>query len=290
MSTLSGKTLRSAENVWRLLPFQLFDAFDNMARDEAVFRVHGESEKSPTLRFYGWLKPTVSLGYFQNVSEEINVAYCARQGIDIVRRPTGGRAVLHEVELTYSVVAREDHAFFSRDLLETYKVINACFMRGLSRLGIEAVMASEGRSPGHKGPEAFCFSVPSQYELLVKGKKICGSAQLRSRGVFLQHGSLLIDFDPVKTWRVMSPRGEGSQKEMDAIRNSATSLVELLGRRIQPVEISRIMIMSFEEVFNISLVPGELTPEEEEKRKQLLREKYRSNLWNMEGKTGLQKN
>lgn len=261
-----------------------------MARDEAIFRVHGERKESPTLRFYGWLRPTVSLGYFQNVNEEINLDYCARQGIDVVRRPTGGKAVLHEVELTYSVIAREDHAFFNGGLLGTYKAISVCFLRGLSQFGIEAVMTSEGRSPGHKGPEAFCFSVPSQYELLVKEKKICGSAQLRSHGVFLQHGSLLIDFDPLKTWQVMSPRGEGSPEEMEAIKNSATSLVELLGRRIPPVEISQIMMESFEEVFNIKLVPGGLAPEEEEKRKQLLRGKYRSDLWNKEGKTVLQEN
>ena len=208
---------------WRLLPCRVLRAAENMAVDEAVFRLNRREALPPTLRFFGWQPPAVSLGYFQKTSREIDVETCRREGIDIVRRPTGGKAVLHEHELTYSLVAAMEHPLFTGDILETYRIISACIVEALERLGLTPEMVSEGRSAAGTPLEAYCFAAPSKYELLVGGRKICGSAQVRAGGAFLQHGSLLIDIDPARAAAVMRVPAAG-------ISGSTTTLREQLGQ------------------------------------------------------------
>jgi len=269
---------------WRYISFSKYDAFENMAIDEAVLRVNQQKEISPTLRFYGWKSPSVSLGYFQNVRDEVNVEFCHDMGIHIVRRPTGGKAVLHEKDLTYSVVARENNSLFPHGLLGTYRVISECIAAGLAKLGIKADLLKEGRSTGALELEALCFSIPSQYELLVNGKKICGSAQMRSKGVFLQHGSILMEFDPAQTYSVIAKSDVDITRQKEKLKKQVTSVHETANIKTDYTSLCQILASSFEEFLGIRLVEGKLTPEEETIKEHLLHHKYMDSRWNMEGK------
>ncbi|MCX5833186.1 MAG: biotin/lipoate A/B protein ligase family protein [Deltaproteobacteria bacterium] len=268
---------------WRYLPFAESGAFENMATDEALLRHAGTAPAIPTLRFFGWDPPAVSLGYFQDAMKEVNLSYCREHGIDVVRRPTGGKAVFHDCEVTYSLVAGENHPLFPRGILGTYQVISSAILKALSKLGVEAEMTADGRSRAPDGLAAFCFSVPSRYELLVEGRKICGSAQTRSRGVFLQHGSILVDFDPVRTAAVLLSPGESVEQKIREMERAVTSLRGHLKEKISPLGLTRVLLEGFEEVFHVRIMPGELTPEERTMKERLLREKYTLEKWNIEG-------
>ncbi|MGC9976944.1 MAG: biotin/lipoate A/B protein ligase family protein [Syntrophales bacterium] len=255
-----------------------------MAIDEAIFRENQRTYAPPTLRFYSWFPPSVSLGYFQSTCKEVNVEACRRYSVDIVRRPTGGKAVLHENDLTYAVIASERNPLFPPDILGTYKVISGCVAGGLSELGIVAEMKGEERSNPDDFLKAACFSSPSRYELLVKRKKICGSAQLRSKGVFLQHGSILVDFDPVKTCAVLLPQ-DGDQTQLaKKLHGSVTSVHEQVGASVSIENICHVVKKGFEKKLDIKLVEGCLTLEEESLKLRLMNDKYMNDKWNMEGK------
>jgi lipoate-protein ligase A len=195
-----------------------------------------------------------------------------------VRRPTGGKAVLHDQELTYSLSAAVDHPLFTGDILGTYRIISSCIEEALQRLGLTPEVAIEGRSAAGTPLEGYCFAAPSKYELLVGGRKICGSAQIRTSGSFLQHGSLLIDIDPARTAAVMKVSAEG-------VTASTTTLREQLGRAIGADELARVVRVAFEDMLGIVLVEEGLTQAEEELKRKLLDEKYGTDRWNLEGKS-----
>ncbi|MGO9136703.1 MAG: biotin/lipoate A/B protein ligase family protein [Syntrophales bacterium] len=270
--------------IWRFISFKRLNAFENMAIDEAIFRENQRTDSPPTLRFYSWSPPSVSLGYFQITQKEINTEACRRYSVDIVRRPTGGKAVLHENDLTYAVIASEHNPLFPPDILGTYKVISSCIAEGLSELGIEAEMEGSGRSYQDDSLKAACFSSPSRYELLAKKKKICGSAQLRSKGIFLQHGSILIDFDPVKACAILLPEEGERSWQIEKLRESVTSIYEQIGAPVSMENICHVMKKSFEKRFDIELVEGCLTAHEESLKLQLMNDKYMNDRWNRGGK------
>ena len=132
--------------VWRLLPFRKADAVENMAVDEAVFRANIRNKALPTLRFYGWRTPALSIGYFQDFAKEVDIEACRRLGIDMIRRPTGGKAVLHDQELTYAVIAGTDSPLFPPGIINTFRIIGCCIAKGLMEVGIrllEGVLTQE---------------------------------------------------------------------------------------------------------------------------------------------------
>jgi lipoyl(octanoyl) transferase len=268
---------------WRILPFRKAGAAENMAVDEAIFRENIRKKSPPTLRFYGWKNPALSIGYFQDYGKEVDDDACRRFGVEIVRRPTGGKAVLHEQELTYAAVAGEDSSLFPPDILETYRVISDCIAKGLAEVGIRAEMKTDGR----RGPDgtlhSSCFSSPSRYELLAGGRKICGSAQMRSHGVFLQHGSLLMAFDPLRTCAVMLPHRD-MERDADLLRNAVTSVGEQAGSPVDEEGLCRVLRGGFEQVLGIRFREGRLTPEEEGLVDGLMTKKYGGEGWNREGR------
>ncbi|MHB9097813.1 MAG: lipoate--protein ligase family protein [Syntrophales bacterium] len=271
-------------DVWRLLPFRKGDAAENMAVDEAIFRETIRNASPPTLRFYGWRAPAVSIGRFQDARTEINIEACRQLGIDLVRRPTGGKAVLHEQELTYTVTAGGDSPLFPPDILETYRIISSCIARGLAGCGIRAEMEANGRASADEPLGRSCFSAPSRYELLVAGRKICGSAQTRSRGVFLQHGALLMEFDPGRTCDVILPYRD-REKQVDRLRNAVTSVRE--HATIPPADeetLCRVIRDGFTQVLGIRFQEGMLTSAEEALAAELMTKKYGSASWNREGR------
>ena len=269
--------------IWRFIPYKEMNASENMATDEAIFRENQLRDAIPTLRFYSWSPPSISLGYFQETSKEVDVEECRRHHIDIVRRPTGGKAVLHEHDLTYAVIAKENNPLFPPDILGTYRVISGCIADALSELGIEAEMAGDGRASQDELLKASCFSSPSRYELLVKKRKICGSAQVRSRGVFLQHGSILLDFDPVKTCAVLLSRHGDRERHVKQLRESVTSIYEHTDPTVSVSTICRSLKKNFEKKLGIELVHEEMTPKEEVLKTQLMHDRYSNDKWNLEG-------
>jgi len=268
---------------WRIIPYGTFSAFENMATDEAVFIGNQKGSSPPTLRFYGWSPPAVSLGYFQEPDSEINVDFCRENRIDIVRRPTGGRAVFHDDDLTYSLVSREDNPPFSPGILGTYLIISRCIIQGIATLGVCAEMEEKMRPAVGGGPASHCFSFPSRYELLVNGRKICGSAQTRSKGAFLQHGSLLLNFDPLKSFAVVSRSVPLSEDGARRLKESVTSLGEHAGREVEPGHLAEILKTGFEQVLQIKFVEGDLTDEEKRTRDDLVENKYQTDEWNRSG-------
>lgn len=268
-------------NLWRFLSFRKLSAFENMAVDEAIFRENQHQDTPPTLRFYGWSIPSVSIGYFQDISKEVDLDACRRYHYDVVRRPTGGKAVFHNDDLTYAVIAKTKNTLFTDNILGTYKVISHCIAQGLKKIKIEAQMAEKKRSLKDNTIEAFCFSVPSLHELLVAGKKICGSAQVRSHGFFLQHGSLMISFDPFKTQAVLLPHLD-RDKQISELSRSVTSIKDHIHDEIDIPTICCALKEGIEATLDIRLIDGSLTVEEEALKEKLLK-KYRDPQWNMEG-------
>jgi len=222
-----GGSSGTSMNTWRFIDTGPNSAVRNMSIDEELLARAQAGEKTPVLRFYHWDPPAVSLGRFQKAGEAVNADACKHLGFDIVRRVTGGRAVLHNRELTYSIVARTDAPLFPPDVHGTYKVIAAGLLAGLRNLSIPAELVS--RSGRHAAlvdkddRNPACFSSPSWYEIVVHGKKIVGSAQRRLSGAFLQHGSILISYDPTLEAEVIAGSGSGC---------AVTSISRELGRDI----------------------------------------------------------
>jgi lipoate-protein ligase A len=266
---------------WRLLNFQIHHIFENMAIDEAIFQETIKNKKPPTIRFYGSHPAAVSIGYFQDIRKEVNIEKCNNMGIDIVRRQTGGKAVFHFEEITYSVIARDKEKLFPPDILGTYKVISTCIARGLSYLGIKTGLAESGRTAVGEELKSCCFSVPSKSELLVRGRKICGSAQVRKRGGFLQHGSLLLAFDPEKTASLFLPAP--TPKQLEKLKKSVTAINEEL---VSPVDVRDICLQlkkGFTDELNIELAEDTMTSAEKILKTEL-KIKYTDVSWNMKKK------
>jgi lipoate-protein ligase A len=236
---------------WRLLDSGPNLGAYNMAVDEELLARAQAGEAVPVLRFYGWDPPAVSLGRFQDIKSAVNAEACRRHGFDIVRRITGGRAVLHRRELTYSIAARVDDPLFPSTVLGTYKVIATGLLAGLRNLGLPAEMVSRGGRHAalveKKPKDPACFSSPSWYEILVNNKKIVGSAQRRMRGAFLQHGSILIDHDPRLESEVI-PGGCGG--------DVVTCIKRELGRDVPLEEIKQAFLRGFQTALGVDFSPS----------------------------------
>lgn len=270
-------------NQWRLIIHEPGDAAFNMAADEAILAACGRDAVPPTLRLYGWDPVAVSAGYFQDVKKDIDLDYCASRGWPVVRRLTGGRAVLHSDELTYSVAAPVSSPLFPRDVAGTYRVIAGGLLAGLHRLGIPAeIIAARDKvkvTDAVKGSAA-CFSSISWYELAVGGKKVAGSAQRRWAAAFLQHGSLLTRQQPQEQLDALKKRDAAT---LNALTSGMTSLYEAAGREILREELIQAISDGFEEALGITLSPGALTPEEEQETARLMTARYGADVWNLTG-------
>ena len=222
----------------------------NMAVDEELLARAQAGERTPVLRLYTWDPPAVSLGRFQKIEEAVDVDACRKYGFDIVRRITGGRAVLHRDELTYSVVSRTDNPLFPPSVHGTYKIIAAGLLAGLRNLGIPAEMVSRGgrfaQLVNKKDANPACFSSPSWYEIVVNGKKIIGSAQRRLSGAFLQHGSILISYDQKLEAEVL--RGAVSS-------GCITSIGQELGSAPAIEAVKNAFLSGFKSALDVTFVP-----------------------------------
>ncbi|MEH7414698.1 biotin/lipoate A/B protein ligase family protein [Neobacillus drentensis] len=270
---------------WRFIDSGLCDPSYNMALDEALLDWNSQGKIPPTIRFYGWNPATLSIGYFQRANKEINFEMVNKYNLGFVRRPTGGRGVLHEHELTYSVIVSEEYPGLPKNVTEAYRVISQGLLEGFKFLGLEASFAvpkTEEEHNGLKKPRSsICFDVPSWYELVVEGRKIAGSAQTRQKGVVLQHGSILLDLDEDKLFHLFNYANDRVKERVQrAFREKAVAINAISDRTIGLEEAKEAFRKGFEVGLNIELEPYVLTTEEEWYVDQLSKSKYSSDEWN----------
>src|SRR5919201_1280720 len=239
---------------WRLLQSGEGSGAWNMAVDAALLEAVNTRMAQPTLRFYGWRPPCLSLGYFQSL-EIADLDACADRGVDVVRRPTGGRAILHDLEVTYSLTVPADVLGQDHGILPSYHRISRGIQSGLEQLGVRTMLApvSAGLRVAEGGP--ICFDRPSSHEILLHGRKLVGSAQVRRGRALLQHGSILIE-----------PRLQNlvaCLKSSPPIRQLTQSVIGLAEvGLVDRVAIAQAVAQGISREFGVSLRPGRLSPRE----------------------------
>jgi lipoate-protein ligase A len=274
---------------WRFIHTGDRSPAENMALDEAILTAHSEGEVPPTVRFYGWNPATLSIGYFQKAAE-VDQEAVASEGIGFVRRPTGGRAVLHDKELTYSIIVAEDYPGIPRNVTEAYRVLSEGLLQGFRALGLEAEMvqlaSDEEKEKYASAGSAACFDSPSWYELVVEGRKVAGSAQVRQKNVVLQHGSILLDMDTDQLFRMLRFSNE---KVADRMKQSFLKKAVAINELLRAQGKKEVTLVEVEEAFRreialglgVELVESSLTDYEVELTERLVHEKYGTDEWNL---------
>jgi lipoyl(octanoyl) transferase len=257
----------------------------NMAMDEALLDWHSEGLIPPVIRFYEWNPATLSIGYFQTVEKEIDMDAVKRLGLGFVRRPTGGRGVLHEHELTYSVIVTESYPSMPATVTEAYRVISEGLLLGFQNLGLKAYFSipntDEQKENLKKPKSAVCFDAPSWYELVVEGKKVAGSAQTRQKGVILQHGAILLDLDEdklIETFKFTSD--EVRNRVRKGLSQKAVSINKIISKPITIEECKVAFKKGFADALEIELVEYTLTEEQQTYVKELEATRYDNDEWN----------
>lgn len=273
------------KEVWRFIDSGKASPAFNMALDEALLDWHSEGKIPPVVRFYGWAPAALSIGYFQKVEKEINLEAVKRHNLGFVRRPTGGRGVLHEHELTYSVIVSENYPNMPKTVTEAYRVISEGLLKGFQHVGLEAYFAvphtAEEKEALKSPRSAVCFDAPSWYELVVEGRKVAGSAQTRQKGVILQHGSILLDLDEDKLFSLFNYPNERVKERMKkAFKDKAVAINDVSSKRISLEEAKAAFYQGFSEGLQVELEPYTLTEEELQYVYKMAKEKYENDEWN----------
>lgn len=241
----------------------------NMAVDEHLFRLAGGSPRT-FLRFYRWERPTASLGYSQEAARVVDVDFCRAHGIDIVRRLTGGKLVLHDREVTYAL-ASADAGVFTETVRESYRLISQALLKGFELLGLSARLA-EASPPGYAKGTMPCFAFPARDEIEIGGRKIAGSAQKRTGPLFLQHGSIPLEKDEALLAAVARP-GESPEGL------GMTSLSEALGRPVDFDAAVGPLVHGLAEFFEVTFEEFSLGPDDREAVRRLRDARYASDDW-----------
>jgi len=261
---------------WRLLDTGARDGATNMAIDEAILEA-----VTPTLRVYAWDPPCLSLGFSQS-ARDVDRKGCSERGWEIVRRPTGGQAILHVDELTYSVCASQSEARVAGGIVESYGRLVAGLLAGLELLGLRSARAESDGAQQEGGSGPACFAGPARYEVTVDGRKLVGSAQSRRLGGVLQHGTLPLKGD---IGRILDGLAFDDSAERLAARSHlnrrALTLETALGRRVEYAQVAEAMAAGFAQALNLKLVPGELTFEEWTAVRRIRAEKYANDEWTL---------
>lgn len=269
--------------IWNFINTGSKNPYYNMAMDEALLNFVSRGEIDPVIRFYTWNPATLSIGYFQRLQKEIDIDKVKEKGYGLVRRQTGGRGVLHDKELTYSVIVPESHPNMPSTVTEAYKIISQGLLEGFKNLGFETYFAiprsKEERDKLKQPRSSICFDAPSWYELVVEGRKIAGSAQTRQKGVILQHGSILQDIDIDDLFDMFIFKNERLKAKMkENFVQKAVAINDISNQHITLNEMENAFKSGFKKGLNIDFKPLELT-EKQKEEVQELEEKYRSEAW-----------
>ncbi|MDR2028466.1 MAG: lipoate--protein ligase family protein [Treponema sp.] len=247
---------------WRLLNTGHHDGFYNMALDEAILESVSGGQSLPTLRLYGWSPAAVSVGYFQGLREEVDPEACKRHGVDVVRRISGGGAVFHQAELTYSIFIPMGHPLGDVDIGESYTRLCGGIIRGLEILGISARF------------------VPIN-DIIAGDRKVSGNAQTRRQGCILQHGTVLLENNVDLMFELLKvPREKLRGKLIDDVKKRVTSLRTLLGRAIPFDQAAEALAEGFRRALGLRFsAPSSPEPGEEERARKLAADKFASPQW-----------
>jgi len=264
---------------WRIIEDGPGNAAWNMAVDEAIAESCRRELVPPTIRFYAWTRPALTIGYFQKAERDLDQTVCHKEEISIVRRVTGGRAVLHGDDLTYSVASGAHGAELPDTIRGSFLAISRGFIQGLYHLGVEADAV---RAPAKEtGRSPLCFMSTSLYEITCQGRKIIGSAQRRWKDGMLQQGSLLLGFNPEAYYKFFRfPDETRRERIIQESRSRVIGLGDLVPTRMTPEMIVRRIATGFEQALGLTLKPAGLTPLEHERAEQLARTKYAADSWN----------
>ncbi len=264
---------------WRLIYDPPALGACNMAVDEAILSAVGAGESVPTLRFYGWSPPCLSLGYGQH-AHDADLARLAARGWSIVRRPTGGRAILHTDELTYSLALPISHPLAQGGVVESYRKISEALLLALGTLG--ASVQAERADATDVLSSPVCFDTPSHYEIAVEGRKLVGSAQVRRREGILQHGTLPLCGDIARICDVLVYADDEARAAAKAeVRSRATTLEQALGKSVNWQTAAEAVAQGFAQTFGIDLALGALSENERETAARLARDVYGSEAWTL---------
>ena len=245
---------------WRCLDTGASNGATNMAIDEALVRC---GQDSPVLRFYRWSPPAISLGFHQHLAE-VDAARCLHDGVDVVRRPTGGRAVYHANELTYSVTIPKGHELYALPPLEVYDLVSSAIVAGLRildpRLALQRVEEPVGS--GDYSGEFECFATSAPFEIQAESKKLAGSAQRRYKAGLLQHGSIMLTDEHLRLRDYLADQAPAHRKPATFLQNRTISLEALLGRTVSYREVAQCLVAGFQSFFEIHLQTSVLSHSE----------------------------
>ena len=268
-------------NTWRLLIHSARRGTRgawNMAVDEAILEHIVRGESPPTLRLYAWEPACLSLGHAQPFAD-VDRARLQERGWDVVRRATGGRAILHTDELTYSVTGSAHEPVLAGGVLESYNRLAQALLLALKDLGLPVEM-KEGKTDANAAPNPVCFEVPSTYEITVEGKKLIGSAQARKKEGVLQHGSLPLTGDLTRICQALVFADETARaKAAKRLLARATTVESALGRVLSRETAAMAFAKAFETELGICFERGELSQSESRRAEALVKEKYAHPSW-----------
>lgn len=274
------------EQAWRLIEDPPQTGAWNMAVDEAILAAVAAGEAPPTLRMYAWQPACLSIGYGQRY-RDIDAAGLRSHGWDVVRRPTGGRAILHTDELTYSVCAPANHPIMQGGILPSYQLISGALLRGLELLAVPATReAHYDLDPDIDPRGPVCFEIPSNWEITFEGRKLIGSAQVRrsggdtGAGGVLQHGTLPLRGDLRRITQALAFTDENARQEAaERLIQRAVTVEEALGRRVSWEEAAHSICRGFEAALGLNFARSTISGSETAHAEQLLSEKFGSPAW-----------
>ena len=266
--------------IWRLILSKPLEGAWNMAIDEAILEAVGRELSLPTLRLYSWKPPCLSLGYAQPTAD-VDFAALNSLGWQLVRRPTGGRAILHTDELTYAVITPLSEPRVAGGVLESYRRLALALLQALEFLGLPAQADHSYPLPnGSQRNGAVCFEVPSNYEITANGKKVIGSAQARRLSGVLQHGSLPLTGDLRRITYALAFKDE-QERAVSAARllEHATTLQTILNRVVSWEDAAHSFRTAFETCLDLQFDEDHLSGFEMKRAAELVSEKYASPSW-----------
>ena len=264
--------------VWRLIDTGVETPEFNMALDEVLSLSCRERSSPPTLRFYQWALPSISIGYFQKAHEVLDLAQCKNQGIGVVRRLTGGGAVYHHHEITYSLSGASGTVLYGKNLKDTFFQIARGFQNGFNKMGIP-VHLWEGATP-RRSLSPLCFASSSWYEMTFEGKKLMGSAQRRWPNGFLQQGSLLLKDHPESALGLFKFSSEENKCKNLSTYKENTITLDRLSKPLPLIkDLKKWMIEGFEEEFSIQFQEKGLQNLERTRVQQFIKERYGNQGW-----------
>ena len=264
---------------WRLLYTPPSTGAWNMAVDESILEHIYRSESKPTLRLYSWNPPCLSLGHAQSF-KDVDVERLKSHGWDVVRRVTGGRAILHTDELTYSVTGSADEPVLSGGVLESYNRLAQALLHAVQSLSVPVEMKEHEDGHTKQNLNPVCFEVPSTYEITVDGKKLIGSAQARKKEGVLQHGSLPLTGDLTRICDALIFENENARDTAkDRLLARATTVESVLGVGTDWETAAQAFVRGFEAELGIQFERGELSKSESQRADELVKEKYAHPSW-----------